>query len=1594
MRLLRNRRTLLLSLLAAALAIQFPLGAAAPSGEPVAGQPEKAAPKDDKKKLDEDDGADSFDVYLDEDEDADRLLRLAARYADRKKWRPCLEKYLECMREYGGKITRAGGSDRELYESVNAVVLREMARTPQEGKDLWKLLMGGRYAGRLRSILRAGADPERLSKLVRDFAGLEFSARALLLLGEARYARGDAAGAVDAWRRLLREYPGGDYPRIRLLGRAGLVAAEAGQVSQAEAILAILRRESALAQVKAAGRDMRLVEAIEKRLEVRSSRGAVASLGTAGRTWSLLGGDATHAMPSPPITRPTMLRWRKELPVPPGWRSTSRYAYHPRYSAKTDKSKLWPFPVYHPASSGELLYLAGELGIMAFRAHDGEVVWHAPKGQKGVATSCGLSGAVVAGGRLLAREGRVGMGTRYRGHQPGRSALQLVDALTGKDLRKEGALEAPLEVPRDEDDEDDEDQSGDEKGAEDGNNGADAVQGQRAQPVEQRTTYVGIPVLAGRAALCGAIRRSAQPEYELVAVELGSGKVLWRTFLCGSRPVTSPSPSSWGGASGALLSELGQPPLLSGRTACIVTNLGAVAAVHIETGNLRWLRLYPRYFSEELKAPARRRFVHRRAVSTPDRGKVRMWEPCAPVLAGELLLCAPQDCDFLLAINPQSGRLVWRAPRVGMRRLLGVLEGRALLSGSHSIVARDLKSGKAVWRRKLSGRVVGHGAVGSNYVAVSTSQGLEVLNGSGRLLFSYRWKKPREEAGNVLVHGENIYTVSATHLNAYCDMAAVNERLAARARAQPNKALPHFLNGALAIAGGKCEEAIGTLKTALKLAGPGERYAGQLLSDAIKGKLWQCYWKLAQTEIGKGGHEAALQHISDSLACAPDSERASRALLQRAKSLRELKRNAEALSTYHRLMSEHPDVPCSRPDGSRLRGWLLAKSEISDLIKAGGAEAYATYEAKAGELLARARESGNAADAEKVVSTYPNSRAANQALLLAARLAAKAGRSDMELRYLRRQTFLQGELAAGTESRKRLAEAYARCGYYTAARRLLAELRNLGETSGQPADEALGELAARPELAGPPRPALLAPMTVAWKVGLTGASVVPGCAGDRQVVVASRDQEGKSLVVAVDVSSGKQLWSFDIARAGLGSLHPYQYAGREQVKVDGDAVLVNIGNKRAVVDRGSGKLRWKTETGVATPHYYHSGYSRGLPTRLYSCSDGVLVSWETVSKVNQLGTGEERKLLRAVSVDDGQELWALLVSKKSGASWPGYHYGSRGQNGLTRAGSGRLVAWKYTPGTYRPKRTEQKTELMVIDPAIGRLISRFTTKKCSALGMIGNRLLCQDKSRKTLAFKLDGKKAWAGSGKWALQAVDEKNMIIVVNSQKRVSGRYQQEMAAVDARGGKLLWKGVHAKGGSSIRHHHYGGYGRGGIRNAVVAGGMLIVAQNARYNPYTSHYNSVRKSQLNARAMKGGKMLWQSPFVPANHTRAAGKDRLVCGFMLVEQLDKEGQVIQQKRNRWGGLQRIQQEVSAVRMTTVVRLFNLDGGKAVWEWRKSKTYKSPAGQMGIWHPRGGGGKVLTTAEGLLITTPEGVVMLRSAQTPKPAPKPSASSSAN
>jgi len=265
-------------------------------------------------------------------------------------------------------------------------------------------------------------------------------------------------------------------------------------------------------------------------------------------------------------------------------------------------------------------------------------------------------------------------------------------------------------------------------------------------------------------------------------------------------------------------------------------------------------------------------------------------------------------------------------------------------------------------------------------------------------------------------------------------------------------------------------------------------------------------------------------------------------------------------------------------------------------------------------------------------------------------------------------------------------------------------------------------------------------------------------------------------------------------------------------------------------------------------------------------------------------------------------------------------------------------------------------------------------------GLFRDRLVCRDRSQKMAAFNLEGKKAWVGTGRWNLRAASDEEGKLIVGIQVRSGGVYREEIAAVDARGGKLLWK--HSSGQTSRYYRSYYQYGQQGA-NALAD--RLIMLENTtrtHYNPYAR-----RTPKLKVWDMKSGKLLWKSPFVPSGHTRAAGRRHLACAFMKVEQLGEDGKVIEQRRDRWGRMRGPQIEVKATRVSTVLRLFDLDGGKALWEWAETKRIDAQGNQPArTWYRGRGGGRVSATARGLLVSTPDSAVLLVPAKGPEPGPE--------
>jgi outer membrane protein assembly factor BamB len=197
-------------------------------------------------------------------------------------------------------------------------------------------------------------------------------------------------------------------------------------------------------------------------------------------------------------------------------------------------------------------------------------------------------------------------------------------------------------------------------------------------------------------------------------------------------------------------------------------------------------------------------------------------------------------------------------------------------------------------------------------------------------------------------------------------------------------------------------------------------------------------------------------------------------------------------------------------------------------------------------------------------------------------------------------------------------------------------------------------------------------------------------------------------------------------------------------------------------------------------------------------------------------------------------------------------------------------------------------------------------------------------------------------------------------------------VAALDARGGKLLWKQARAQpsaGGTMTYNPYYGYYGQ---QPALVLPRMILLDETFAGNPYMGGRGA---TALSARGAADGRLLWETPFAAQARDRAAGGEHLACALAVIEHLDENGRVVDYQ-NPFGRNPGQPPAVKAVRHGTVLRLFDLAGGKAVWEWNETRTVKLADGQQ-PWavQPRQPFAQVLALRAGLVVTTADEAVML-------------------
>ena len=189
--------------------------------------------------------------------------------------------------------------------------------------------------------------------------------------------------------------------------------------------------------------------------------------------------------------------------------------------------------------------------------------------------------------------------------------------------------------------------------------------------------FEGTPTVVGQQVLvCVIARDNVNLRRYVVSIDRDTGSVIWRSPMLAS-----------GMVSGCEQASLVSHQLLSvaGGRIFVNTNLGSVACLDLETGQIVWLVRYQRATASADEAYAR-----------PDRFRYRDLTPC--MIVGTQVVCAPQDCPELFALDSASGQLLWStdAERVDdANQLLGAYQQNLIVSGDR-LYWLDASSGQVL----------------------------------------------------------------------------------------------------------------------------------------------------------------------------------------------------------------------------------------------------------------------------------------------------------------------------------------------------------------------------------------------------------------------------------------------------------------------------------------------------------------------------------------------------------------------------------------------------------------------------------------------------------------------------------------------------------------------------------------------------------------------------------------------------------------------------------------------------------------------------------------------------------------------------------
>ncbi len=866
----------------------------------------------------------------------DQLVDKADGLAREGKWAAALEIYAEAERHPNHVVPAEGplqGATRFL--GAQEFFTRRLATWPEEGRAAYRASVDP-VAAEAFQRAREARDPAALAAVAARWPWSSWADDALALLGSLHLEAGRPGPAAEALERAL-EIPGGDAPRALLIARLGAAWSALGRRERLVPLILRAEKEFAGAKILHGGRELGLDQVLR---ELHRDAAPPPPPAAESTSWELAQGAPSGNRLAGAV-EPGPRAWSANLPGTP---------FDPEDDPWNQGRGIVPTAPYLPivpAVSEGLVFAHSDYAAWAWNlyASSADPLWthrlEPPPGDLKFEDRILHSTSVLEGRVFVNLVTALGRSEVQMNHIPvkfpfPKRALVALDAYTGRVLWRIGGLAG-------------------------------------AERFEDGLSFSAAPTPSGGLLYVGAVaqKHPTDPfEHHVLCLEPSTGRILWSTFVAsGGTEINLFGNSTRESVSG--------PVAVDGDSVFACTHHGVVAALDRATGRVAWLYKYPQLPVN----PTRRIDIRRNPLE---------WNLGAPVVAGGAVHVAPADSRLLLALDARTGARRWDRPRGDHRFLLGA-DGATLLLAGEGLEWIDV-AGQGRLRGRFdpsNGRGAGRPAAAVDGVWFPTTQGLYKTSwpdASGAVKSTFLpWNDMRVEGANVVVAEGAVVAASGESLEARFHRKELEKSIEDELAASPSD--PRVLHRASLrlLQAGQEARASELLERVIRLTSGSARPDDERLGRAARKRLVAVSMESGRTALAAGNAAAATKHFERARAAAPDPATAVEAAAGLGEAALARRDFAAAIGAFQALLRDHGGDPAI---------FDLARGRLGAILEAGGRDAYAPSERDAAARLEAVRRAPSAAALLEIFRLWPNSSAAETAVLEAASVASAAGRPD------------------------------------------------------------------------------------------------------------------------------------------------------------------------------------------------------------------------------------------------------------------------------------------------------------------------------------------------------------------------------------------------------------------------------------------------------------------------------------------------------------------------------------------------------------------------------------------------------------------------